>query len=97
MECTLAEALRDVEGPDAELDVAEEFPEVPAHLLAETGWQRIVARPWTQQEAIHKKEARGTLVALRRLCKQARNSGRRWLILSDNLGVALALEKGRAP
>eukprot|EP00973_Karenia_brevis_P011359 1537341-Karenia_brevis.AAC.1 len=70
--------------------------EVPYGLICAAEWKLLYAGRWKHDEPIHVEEARGPLWSLRRLCKQRQNHDVRYLILNDNLGMALALEKGRA-
>ena len=63
-------ALHRVEGDASErYTLNGEFPEIYDSFIARRSWKRILAHPWKRVEAFHRKEARGTLVIVRRLCK----------------------------
>ncbi len=81
-------------GPEAWVEDLS-FSDVPHSLLDESLWHVRFAAPYTDAEAIHVKEARGTAAAVRHIARCGRSAGRRHLILGDNMSVALAHQKVR--
>ena len=82
--------------PDSDLWIDPEFPELYQSKIDAHPWRLIQARPYHHREPIHLKEGRAVLFGLKRKARQIRNHHQRHLALTDNLGLALALEKGRA-
>ena len=88
--------LPDVEGqvPD-EILCDEEFPEVPVSLMQAQLWHEVWSTQIFFKEPVHLIEARSVLGTLRHFCKDSRKHGRRLAVLNDNMGVVLAVSKGR--
>ena len=69
---------------------------VPKRLMAEEKWQTIHSRRIDSDEPIHVKEGWAVLWVLKHLSRAERNFSRKHLSLCDNMGLVLALSKGRA-
>ena len=76
--------------------LVESFPEVPTSLLSASRWQVAKAGPWRYCEPIHRLEGRALCLAVRRLARRCSCHGGRHVLLGDNLGLVLAMQKGRA-
>lgn len=74
----------------------DNFPEIPLEYLAPERWKTALMGKWDSQESIAIKEGRALVICLRRLLRSSRNRNKRHLIFVDNLGLALAVTKGRA-
>ena len=75
----------------------EIFPEVPVEILHPKLWKTKKFGRWgNTSEHITIKEGRALVLAVRRLCRASKNRGKRHLFLVDNLGLVLAINKGRA-
>ena len=74
----------------------DDFPEIPLGYLAPEKWRTALMGKWDSQESITIKEGRALIICLRRLLRSSRNRHKRHLIFVDNLGLALAVTKGRA-
>ena len=71
------------------------FPEVPHSFMACERWKKVWnSRIW-HQEPVHIIEARSVLGAVKHRCRDRRRHGKRILVLNDNMGVILAIQKGR--
>ena len=81
-------------GPFMEIDL--NFPEAPPAIFQGPHWKLVQARRYHHKEAIHLKELRAVLFGYRRRLRRACYHGKRHLFLCDNMGISLALEKGRA-
>ena len=95
----MSRELEDKVGDDDLLDCLPELPVVPipVSLLASSEWRSLMERRWKEsREPIHVKEFRATLWMLRRLVRSSTSRGLYVLMLTDNMGNALAVEKGRA-
>eukprot|EP00971_Amphidinium_carterae_P346542 6488065-Amphidinium_carterae.1 len=68
------------------LQLNPSFPELDPRVIHEVDWKLVQTRPYFQKEAIHLKELRAVLFALRRRVRQSRFDGMRHLFLCDNLG-----------
>ena len=71
------------------------FPEVPKPLLSTERWRTLWCAPFDYKDTIHVLEARGILGAVKHRSRDQWKHGSRVLILNDNLGVVLAISKGR--
>ena len=71
------------------------FPEVPKSLLSCERWRTLWCAPFAYKDTIHVLEARGVLGAVKHRSRDHHKHGSRILILNDNLGVVLAISKGR--
>ena len=71
------------------------FPEVPLSVIKPARWRCLWAAPYHLPEAMHVKEGRTVVAAVRHFVRKVRNFGHRVLILNDNLSVVLAVSKGR--
>ena len=78
---------------DIEIDV--DFPDVPSQTLQPHLWRLLWNAPIYYREPIHIIEARSVLGAIRHACKDVRRHGHRLTVLNDNMGVVLAVQKGR--
>ena len=72
------------------------FVEVPRSLLKPERWRQFWNAPFVGKEPIHVLECRSVLAAVKHMCRDSRKHGCRSLILNDNMGVCLAVQKGRA-
>ena len=73
------------------------FPEVPRTVLHPQFWKTKKMGKWgNTAEHITIKEGRALVIAVRRLTRASKNRGKRHLFLCDNLGLVLAVNKGRA-
>lgn len=70
--------------------------EVPAAVQRSPDWRVICARRWRQRASIHELEAHALAWAVRRRARVRASQGQRWLFLSDNMSVVLAVATGRA-
>ena len=68
---------------------------MPENLIKEHEWKLIQARPYEHDEPVHMKELRAVVFSMRRRVRIKRNYHKNHLMLCDNLGMVLALEKGR--
>ena len=73
----------------------ESFPEVPVGPLKSYSWKTAYKIQLFSREAMHIKDMRGILAAVRCIVKDVGNHDQQHLILGDNLGLVLALSKGR--
>jgi len=73
-----------------------DFPEVPEFLLRPERWTVIRGGRWQRAEDIHLSEARALVSALERAGRTRYGLHQRRLYLCDNMGVTLALVRGRA-
>ena len=88
------ESLRELAGPD--LTITNGFPEVLRcvwHAPADA--QHAHYAPLMGPEPIHMKEMRGFVRVARLMCEDRRAWFHKHLVLGDNLGVMLAISKGR--
>ncbi|CAK0822647.1 unnamed protein product, partial [Prorocentrum cordatum] len=70
---------------------------IPPESVVDPGrWRTLAEGRWKRDEAIHMKEGRVILMALRRESYTRSGHGRRLLVLSDKLSSLCCLEKGRA-
>ena len=58
-------------------------------------WQMDVRGRWGAKEDIFRIEGRAAVIAMRHCARTQAHSGHRVLMLVDNLGAVLSLEKGR--
>ena len=74
------------------------FSDVPPGLVNSYEWKSLQARAWKHElaEPIHLKELRGGLWVVRHWRRSLKNRRKVFLLLNDNLGIALAWDKGRA-
>jgi len=71
------------------------FPNIPARLLLQKDWKNLWACPLNLPEAIHMCEARGALSSVKHRSRDAQFHSHHMLFIGDNLGLTLALSKGR--
>ncbi|CAE8737419.1 unnamed protein product [Polarella glacialis] len=71
------------------------FPEVPAAVV-QGHWQWVHASPFHFRESIPHLEGRALLNAVRRRAKDIANHDSRIVMLCDNFGLVMSIEKGRA-
>ena len=72
------------------------FPEVPATFMKPCHWHSRFKGGWKDREHITALEGRTAVLTIRHIARSSGKVGQRHLILGDNLGVILALSKGRA-
>lgn len=73
------------------------FPEIPHSILKPSDWKTAKIGRWQDtSEHITLKEGRCLLLCLRRLSRSSSHRNKKHLVLVDNLGLALAITKGRA-
>ena len=72
------------------------LPAVAEPLLQASRWRRCVVGAWTDESAVHMKEARVALLGLKRHARDPRSAHSVVLSLGDNMGEVLAQDKGRA-
>ena len=73
------------------------IPEVSPVWTEPTQWDLVTAAAWKfPSEHINLKEGRVALMSLRRLCRTVKNLGHTALTFCDNMGVVLAMERGRS-
>ena len=78
-------------------DVDQDFPEIPAKLLAGHLWKPVVARPWSgTDEDIFVYEVRALVRAVEVLSAELNLKGCRVLCLVDNMSVALCFSRRRS-
>ena len=91
----LIEQARGLPPEELESTRKPDFPEVdPQHVLS-AEWEGEHFTGMNMYEGMHKKEARGYLRALKDRLSDVAAWDRRHLFLGDNLGLILALSKGR--
>jgi len=64
-------------------------------MLERSIWKGLYAAPLRYKEAVHLCEARGVLAAVKHRSRDVQYHEKELLFLGDNLGLCLALEKGR--
>eukprot|EP00973_Karenia_brevis_P064060 8902369-Karenia_brevis.AAC.1 len=72
------------------------FEEIPAGLLKNDSWRSVFSARMYKPENIIMLEGRATLAALRHKARASHCFRHKHLLLGDNLGLVLALEKGRS-
>ena len=72
------------------------FAEVPRALLRPERWRQLWNAPFNGKVPLHVLECRSVLSAVKHMCRDSRKHGCRFLVLNDNIGVCLAVQKGRA-
>eukprot|EP00971_Amphidinium_carterae_P339742 6477718-Amphidinium_carterae.1 len=73
------------------------FPEVPKSVCDPEDWKVVMRGSWNYSESsITVLEGRCLVLSVRRLLRNASNHGLKHLALVDNLGLSLAVAKGRA-
>lgn len=73
------------------------FPEIPHSVLKPSDWKTTKIGRWHDtSEHITLKEGRCLLLCLRRLSRSSSHRNKKHLVFVDNLGLALAITKGRA-
>lgn len=78
-------------------EVDEDFPEVPLKHLVPSQWNTTLMGRWRDtSEHITLKEGRALVLAVRRLTRSQNSRRKKHLFLVDNMGLALAVCKGRA-
>ena len=92
VETVLPNCMGEVRGPHA---IQSSFPEVPQGLMEQSHWQCLWAAHMQFSEPIHQIEARSVLSLVKHLAKDRRFHNRRVAAFNDNMGVVLAVSKGR--
>ena len=88
--------LPDVDGEVfGDVEMVENFPEVPREILETSCWNLLWNTPMHFKEPVHLIEARSVLGAVKHMARDFSKHGKRILILNDNMGVVLAVQKGR--
>lgn len=82
----------EVEGP---LEEDPTFPDVSQNLMKPEFWHKLWNAPVHFREPVHLIEARSVLGAFKHICRDSKKHGRRVVILNDNMGVVLSIQKGR--
>ena len=72
------------------------FPEISKNMVDKSRWKKLWNSRVRFKEPIHNIEARSVLAAVKHRARDSRRHGRRILVLNDNLGVVLSMQKGRA-
>ncbi|CAK0876003.1 unnamed protein product, partial [Prorocentrum cordatum] len=75
---------------------AHAVPALGASFSDRLRWRRVVVGGWCKPEAIHNKEARASLLGLRRHSRRVRRWDSELLSAGGNLSETLAMERGRA-
>ena len=73
----------------------DSFPEIPESLYGGQ-WQEVAKGPWTRSEPITLLEARACLRCLQQALRAGDAQGQHVLLLGDNLGCILAVDRSRA-
>ena len=79
-----------------ELDDLLGFEPLPPSLLRAGRWTSVVAGAWKRFNRIHEREARASLLGLRRSAHTRSHHGSLVLSIGDNLSEICCMEKGRA-
>ena len=77
-------------------EVVPDFPEVPAHLLADDRWQNVSSDRWAYPESIQILEAGALVRAAERMANCGPLVDCRALILGDNMAATLSFGRWRA-
>ena len=77
------------------LEVDRSFPEIPPHLLDPARYEFAWKHRFRNAEVIHMLEARGLWGVAKQLASYMQNYGAEALVLSDNMSIVLAIDKGR--
>lgn len=83
-------------GRKTELVQACDIQELPPSWSAPGRWRRVVRGAWSRGGVIHDLEGRVVVMGLRRICRVSAAHGCRVLSLTDNMAVAMSLDRGRA-
>ena len=78
-----------------DLTVDDSFPEVPVKVLRQEDWRMLWRAPFRHKEPVHLLECRSILATMKHVARDSKKHGQRVLILNDNMGVVLAVMKGR--
>ena len=76
--------------------VEGDFPEVPLSFVRDSSWEVTLCDTWKYKMAVHMGEARAAVLSAGQVAMVRSNRGKRHLMIGDNLGVTLALERKRA-
>ena len=88
----LATARPCVEGPVTGSALVEaDLPELPDVLIDEKQWKSLLSFPLFSADAIHLKEARATLVAVKHGSRDSRCHSQRYLLISDSMCCVLSV------
>lgn len=79
-----------------ELVQACDIQELPPSWSVPGRWRRVVRGAWSRGGVIHDLEGRVAVMGLRRICRDCAAHGCRVLSLTDNMAVAMSLDRGRA-
>ena len=83
------------DAPQGSVNINPKFPEVPKEFLEGGRWRMLWNAPFSYKDPIHILECRSVLSTVKHVCRDSNLHGKRCLILNDNMGVVLALAKGR--
>lgn len=78
-----------------DVEMVDNFPEVDPCFLDASHWHLLWASPIRHREPVHLIEARSVLGAVKHRCRDRNRHHKRLVILNDNMGVVLAVQKGR--
>ena len=92
VETVLPSVSGEVQGVD---ELVKGFPEVASGLMEQSQWHCLWAAPMRFREPIHQIEARSILSLMKHLAKDRRYHNTRVAVFNDNMGVVLAVSKGR--
>lgn len=79
-----------------DLEVEPLFPDVSKKFLQEEDWHLLWNSRMVHPEPIHLIEARSILAAVKHRARDLHRHGHRILVLNDNMGVVLSIQKGRS-
>ena len=77
------------------IELTPSFPDVLPQVMEPERWQRVWCTSVRYKEPVHMIEARSIFGAVKHIVRDHRCHGLRFLILNDNMGVVLAIQKGR--
>eukprot|EP00439_Symbiodinium_sp_Y106_P043076 s1240_g5.t1 len=79
------------------VEIAPTFPDVLPEVMEDSRWSRTWCTPVHYKEPVHMIEARtrSILGAVKHIVRDSRSHGKKHVILNDNVGVVLAMQKGR--
>ena len=92
VETVLPGVSGEVQGVD---EVSSGFPEVAHEVLDPSQWHCLWAAPMHFREPIHQIEARSVRSLVKHLAKDRHYHNKRVAVFNDNMGVVLAVSKGR--
>lgn len=78
------------------VEIPGRVPSLPDAVIALDRWGRLIVGAWRHEAATHLKEARASLLGLKRSSRDPRLHGHFLLSFGDNMAEVLAFERGRA-